>query len=117
MDVLPVHTVVRCMCPLSSTVVPSSSARTGSWHPSTSTLGSELWSIATVNPVDALAAVADGVLYVAATGGPVMALEPDTGATLWALPLAGEPFAPIVADGYLLIGTSLGVLYAIAGRG
>ena len=47
----------------------------------------------------------------------VFAVDTATGTSLWSIAIKGVPYAPPVVDGYLLVGTDLGTLYAIAGAG
>ena len=78
--------------------------------------GAVAWSVRTPSPVDALPALVDDVLLVAGTGGPVVALDTATGESRWSVAIAGTPWAPIAADGYVLVPTDLGILYAIGGE-
>lgn len=79
------------------------------------TTGTSIWSVATESSIDALPSVAEGVVYVAGIGGPVSALDAATGEARWTVPIMGTPFAPVITGGYLLVGTSVGRLYAIGG--
>ena len=77
--------------------------------------GEVAWSVTRNAELEALPAVVDGVVYIVGNGGPAEALDATTGASMWSVPIQGIPFAPAVVDGYLLVGTSLGTLYAIGG--
>ena len=79
--------------------------------------GAVEWSSPQESEVEALPVIVDDVVYIAANDGPAAALDATTGATQWTVPLTGVPYAPTVVDGYLLIGTDLGVLYAVGGPG
>ena len=46
----------------------------------------------------------------------IWAVDGAARATQWSVPIKGIPFGPAVVDGYLVVGTDIGVLYAIAGR-
>ena len=75
--------------------------------------GALAWSVGGRNPLEALPALVDDVLLVAGNGGPLEALDVATGRTLWTVPVAGTPWAPIAADGVVLVPTDRGILYAI----
>ncbi len=77
------------------------------------TSGVPLWSTSTGAPNDALASVADGVVYVATHGGSLQALSANDGKHLWQVEIKGKPYAPVVVDGLVLVGTSRGLLVAI----
>jgi eukaryotic-like serine/threonine-protein kinase len=73
--------------------------------------GLPVWTVDTGAPNEALPSLAGDVLYVAANGGRVIALS-SKGEALWSVEIAGVPYAPVVTRGLVLVGTSLGVLYA-----
>ncbi len=78
-----------------------------------SSTGKALWSQTTDGPNDALASVAQETVYVATNGGSVQALDVENGEMRWEAPIEGVPYAPVITGGYVLVGTNLGVLYAI----
>lgn len=80
------------------------------------TTGAVAWSIERPSEIHALAAVVGNVVYIVGNGGPVEAIDATNGAPLWSVPIEGNPYAPTVVDGYLVVGTSVGTLYAIAGQ-
>ena len=65
--------------------------------------------------LEALAAVVADVIYIVGSEGPAEAIDADSGEAIWSVPIKGVPFAPAVVDGYLLVGTNVGLLYAIGG--
>jgi len=79
------------------------------------TTGAVVWSIERQSEIEALPAVVGNVVYIVGNGGPVEAIDATTGAPLWSVPIKGVPLAPTVVDGYLVVGTGIGTLYAIAG--
>jgi outer membrane protein assembly factor BamB len=56
------------------------------------------------------------VVYIATSGG-IAALAAGSGQVLGTLPVDGIPFAPTVSDGYLIVGTQSGNLYALTAAG
>jgi outer membrane protein assembly factor BamB len=76
--------------------------------------GALAWSSAHPSELEALPAVVGDVVYIVGNEGPVEAIDIKTGASLWSVQIKGVPYAPTVVDGYLLVGTSIGTLYAIA---
>jgi eukaryotic-like serine/threonine-protein kinase len=78
--------------------------------------GAVVWSSPTGAPNEALAALADDLVYVPTNGHTVVALDAATGALRWQAPIVGVPYAAVVAHGLVLVGTNMGVLYAIGGR-
>jgi outer membrane protein assembly factor BamB len=77
--------------------------------------GDELWSAAFDSELEALPSLVGGTVYVVGNDGPATAVDAATGERLWGVPIQGVPFAPAVADGYLLVGTNVGHLFAIGG--
>ena len=77
--------------------------------------GSVEWTNDAAADLDALAVFSGSTVYVAGTDGPIQAIDVATGDVNWSVSIAGTPFAPAVADGYLLVGTDAGTLYAIGG--
>lgn len=77
--------------------------------------GATIWSTPTGAPNEALPALADGLVYVATNGHTLLTLDEKTGVTRWQAPIVGVPYAPVVAQGYVLVATSTGNLYAIGG--
>lgn len=77
--------------------------------------GAEGWSITRSSDIEALPAIVGDTLYVVGNDGPVEAIEGTTGKPLWDVSIQGIPYAPVVVDGYLLVGTGTGYLYAIGG--
>ena len=57
------------------------------------------------------------VLYVAVGGNGLMAVDLATGTTIWTFPTKGDPSAPTIVDGWILIDTSVGKLDWIGGGG
>jgi outer membrane protein assembly factor BamB len=79
------------------------------------TTGSQVWTVTTGAPNEALPAIVDGTVYVATNGGTLQALDAGTGSERWRASIQGVPYAPIVTGGLVLVGTSVGLLYAIGG--
>ena len=75
------------------------------------------WSVERSSELEALPAVVGNAVYIVGNDGPVEAIDATTGTSIWSVPIKGVPYAPSVVDGYLLVGTDLGTLYAIAGAG
>ena len=73
------------------------------------------WSVERSSEIEALPAVVGNTVYIVGNDGPVEAIDATTGASIWSVPIKGVPYAPSVVDGYLLVGTDIGTLYAIAG--
>ena len=80
-----------------------------------SATGAVLWQSKAPGLVEVVAAVADGVSYGASNGGFVFALDAATGAERWRVPIRGVPYGAVVTSGLVLVGTSMGTLYAIGG--
>jgi hypothetical protein len=78
----------------------------------------ERWSYRLSKHVMATPAVADGLVYIADTGGMVHCVDADTGRAHWTHESSGEIWAsPLVADGKVYVGTRRGqVLIFEAGR-
>ena len=74
--------------------------------------GSVRWTAMTGAPNDALPSVWGTTVFVATTGGTLLALDAESGALEWQVDIVGIPYAPVVADGLVLVGTNVGVLYA-----
>jgi outer membrane protein assembly factor BamB len=72
---------------------------------------------ATAGSVGTLAAIADGTVYITSADQHVYALDPVSGAEKWNLEVEGTPTMPVVIDGRVIVGTSLGKLVAIEGSG
>jgi outer membrane protein assembly factor BamB len=77
--------------------------------------GTVVWTMTTGAVNEALATIAGGVIYVPTNGHTLVALEAATGKIQWQAPIVGVPYAPVVAHGLVLVGTNVGVLYAIGG--
>jgi outer membrane protein assembly factor BamB len=77
--------------------------------------GDVVWSVERPSEIEALPAIVGNVVYVVGNDGPVEAIDATTGAPLWSVPIKGIPYAPTVVDGYLIVGTDVGTLYAIGG--
>jgi outer membrane protein assembly factor BamB len=77
--------------------------------------GTVAWTAKTGAPNEALAALSDGVVYVPTNGKTLVALDAATGTTRWQAPIVGVPYAPVVARHLVLVGTNVGVLFAIGG--
>ena len=80
-------------------------ARTGEFERHFETQGS----------IGSLATLADDTLYVTSSDQHVYAIDPDTGSERWRLEVEGSPSMPVVVDGRVIIGTSLGKVYSIEG--
>jgi outer membrane protein assembly factor BamB len=79
------------------------------------TTGEQMWSIDLGSVVEALPSVVDGVVYTASNDGSALAIDAETGEILWEVPITGVPWGPAVTGGYMLTGSSAGILYAIGG--
>jgi outer membrane protein assembly factor BamB len=79
------------------------------------TTGTTLWTTRFESELEALPSVVGDTVYVIGNDGPAAAVDAATGSVRWTVPIAGVPFAPSVADGFLVVGTNLGHLYAIRG--
>lgn len=79
------------------------------------TTGSPIWTATFDHDVEALPAVVGDTVYAVANDGPATALDAATGAIRWQVPIQGVPYAPALVDGYLVVGTTVGHLYAIHG--
>jgi outer membrane protein assembly factor BamB len=77
--------------------------------------GEQRWSLDVHAELEALPAIVDDRVYVVGRGGPATAVDATTGRLLWEVPIEGAPFAPAVVGGYLIVGTDVGILYAIGG--
>jgi outer membrane protein assembly factor BamB len=78
--------------------------------------GAVVWTTKTGAVNEALPALAGGLVYVPTNGHTLVTLDAATGAMGWQAPIMGVPYAPVVAHGLVLVGTSVGVLYAIGGN-
>jgi outer membrane protein assembly factor BamB len=77
--------------------------------------GSTDWTFAADGVVEVVPAIAGDVVYAASNNGSAFALDRTTGTKLWSRPIRGVPYGPTVAGGLLLVGTDLGIVYAIGG--
>jgi outer membrane protein assembly factor BamB len=77
--------------------------------------GAAQWAVESPTDIEALPVFNGGTVYVVGNDGPAEAVDAATGAVTWSTPIRGVPFAPAVVDGYLIVGTDLGILYAIGG--
>lgn len=77
--------------------------------------GASLWTRTFEQELEALPSVVGDTVFVIANDGPAAALDVATGDLRWSVPIEGAAFAPTIADGFLLVGTSVGHLYAIGG--
>lgn len=77
--------------------------------------GKQLWTQDFDHELEALPSIVGETVYVVGNDGPATALDAATGEERWSVDIKGIPFAPAVADGYLLVGTDIGHLYAIGG--
>jgi outer membrane protein assembly factor BamB len=77
--------------------------------------GKQLWTKDFEHDLEALPSIVGDTLYVVGNDGPAAALDAATGDERWSVDISGIPFAPAIAEGYLLVGTDIGHLYAIAG--
>ena len=80
-----------------------------------SATGAVIWTAPTGAPNEALPAIADDLVYVPTNGSSLVTLDAASGAVRWTAPTVGVPYAPVIAHGVVLVGTSVGVLYAIGG--
>jgi outer membrane protein assembly factor BamB len=79
--------------------------------------GAVRWTHATDGPIGSLAAIVGDTVYVSSGDRTVRALATDTGAQQWQVSVVGSPTTPAVIDGYVIVGTDLGRVVAIAGSG
>ena len=77
--------------------------------------GSVAWSVTAPAEIEALPVFVGDTVYVVGNGGPAQALDVANGRVEWSVETQGTPFAPVVVDGYLIVATDLGLLYAIGG--
>jgi outer membrane protein assembly factor BamB len=77
--------------------------------------GATGWSLDAPTDIEALPVFSGKTVYVAGNDGPVQGIDVATGRSAWSTPIRGVPFAPAVIGGYLLVGTDMGILYAIGG--
>ncbi len=77
--------------------------------------GAVAWSVTAPHEIEALPAFVGDAVYVVGNGGPAQALDVASGRVEWSVETQGIPYAPIVVDGYLIVATDLGLLYAIGG--
>ena len=75
--------------------------------------GNSIWRFKAPGPIEAVPAAVGGTVYVASNGGFVLALDARSGTELWRVAIRGVPYGPVVADGRVLVATSLGELDAI----
>jgi outer membrane protein assembly factor BamB len=80
-----------------------------------SATGAVVWTAPTGAVNEALPTIADGLVYVPTNGSSLVTLDAASGAIRWTAPITGVPYAPVVVHGMVLVGTSVGVLYAIGG--
>ena len=74
--------------------------------------GHEAWRSKTAGPAEALAAIADDSVLIAGNGSTLAALDASTGRIRWEVPIAGVPYAPVAACGFVLVPSDLGSLTA-----
>jgi len=75
------------------------------------------WSVARSFDIEVSPAVVGNTVFIVGNDGPVEAIDATNRVPLWSVPVEGVPSSlPLVVDGYLVVGTDSGVLYAIAGR-
>lgn len=77
--------------------------------------GRVAWTVTTAAPIDALPSIWATTLYVATTSGSLLALDASSGSMLWEVPIVGVPYSPVVTRGFVLVATSVGVVYAFGG--
>jgi eukaryotic-like serine/threonine-protein kinase len=77
--------------------------------------GRVAWTAATGAPIDALPSIWATTLYVATTSGSLLALDASSGSMLWEVPIVGLPYSPAVTRGFVVVATSVGVVYAFGG--
>lgn len=76
--------------------------------------GAVIWSFDAAAPIGSVASLTGGLLYVSISDGRIAALDASTGARRWEVSVAGDPGPTIAAQGRLYVGTSVGILAAIA---
>jgi outer membrane protein assembly factor BamB len=76
--------------------------------------GAMIWSFDAEAPIGSVASLAGGLLYVSVSDGRIAALDASTGAMRWEVSVDGDPGPTIAAQGRLYVGTSVGILAAIA---
>lgn len=77
--------------------------------------GMVVWTFAADGVVEVVPALAGNAVYAASNNGRTFAVDRVTGKELWSVPIRGVPYGPTVASGMVLIGTDLGIVYAIGG--
>ena len=77
--------------------------------------GMVVWTFAADGVVEVVPALAGNAVYAASNNGSTFAVDRVTGKELWSVPIRGVPYGPTVAGGMVLIGTDLGIVYAIGG--
>jgi outer membrane protein assembly factor BamB len=65
-------------------------------------------------PVGSLATVVGDTIYIASTDGAIRALDRVTAAERWVREVEGSPTIPVVVDGRVYVGTTLGKAVALA---
>ncbi|MDQ3938553.1 MAG: PQQ-like beta-propeller repeat protein, partial [Chloroflexota bacterium] len=78
--------------------------------------GELAWTHETGGRIGSLASLVGDVLYVSSADGTVWALDTSTGAPNWSVQLEGEPTIPVVVNARVVVGTTTGLVVAIAGR-
>lgn len=77
--------------------------------------GTLTWTHATEGEIGSLASIVDETLYVASTAGTVRAIDASSGTLRWVRHVVGEPTLPVVVNGRVIVGTTLGKVVAIGG--
>ncbi len=78
--------------------------------------GTLAWTHATEGDIGSLASIVDETLYVASTAGTVRAIDVTDGTLRWVISVVGAPTLPVVVNGRVIVGTTLGKVVAIGGR-
>ncbi len=77
--------------------------------------GDIVWTYRTGSPNGALAGLVEGTLFVSSSDGTVSAIDTATGDQRWSYRLVGDLTIPVVVNGRVIVGTSLGQVVAIGG--
>ena len=77
--------------------------------------GRQRWAFSTDGPIGTLCGLVDDGLYVGSADGTVRAIDAVSGVERWSFPVDGTPTVPAVINGRVIVGTSFGLVVAIAG--
>lgn len=73
------------------------------------------WNFHTFGAIGTGATLVNGILYIASEDHTAYAMNAETGAEVWRLPIAGGPTMPVVVNGRVILGTDVGMVQAIIG--